>query len=161
MSSPNLCLCGCGSEAPRWKFTQRTLGRIKGEPARYLPHHYKPTPERNARLSKSLMGHSTSDETRHKMSEAAKARRYDRIKQNGYILVLAPDHPYANSHGHVLEHRLVVEKVLGRHLLPSEHVHHINRDKTDNRPENLQVLSPSEHMRIHKREWLETGRCAK
>jgi hypothetical protein len=55
----------------------------------------------------------------------------------GYIYVLAPGHPGANSFGYIREHRLVMEKMIGRLLKPSEVVHHKNRDKTDNRPENL------------------------
>lgn len=48
-----------------------------------------------------------------------------------------------------LQHRWVVEARLGRPLATDEHVHHLNEDKTDNRPENLEVLSKAEHCRQH------------
>lgn len=51
--------------------------------------------------------------------------------------------------GDLRQHRYVVEEHLGRKLLKSEHVHHINHDKTDNRLENLVVLNQSEHHRVH------------
>ena len=41
-----------------------------------------------------------------------------------------------------------METVLGRKLLSSEHVHHKNRHRRDNRPENLEVLDIREHGRI-------------
>ena len=62
------------------------------------------------------------------------------IDKDGYRLKYFPNHPYANSQGYVREHRLVVEKYLGRYLTPQEVVHHINHIKDDNRIENLMVF---------------------
>ena len=51
-----------------------------------------------------------------------------------------------------LEHRLIVEKFLGRKLRRDEVIHHINGDKADNRIENLQIMDQSEHLKLHQEE---------
>lgn len=65
----------------------------------------------------------------------------------GYIRVHSRD---GNHRG---EHRRIMEQIIGRALTRDEHVHHINHDRTDNRPENLVVLIKEEHLRLHAEEW--------
>ncbi len=82
--------------------------------------------------------------------EQASNWRGGRIKtSDGYTYLYRPDHPNATKEGYVMEHRLVMEKKLGRYLERNEHVDHDNTDKSDNRPENLEVLTPMGHVRKH------------
>src|SRR5215471_1011306 len=60
------------------------------------------------------------------------------ITPQGYVLVYDKTRR-ARSDGRILEHRLVMEKQIGRPLRKDESVHHINGKKDDNRIENLQL----------------------
>lgn len=73
------------------------------------------------------------------------------IASNGYVLVKRPGHHLADVRGYVYEHRLVAETKIGRALRPGEQVHHKNHDKTDNRPENLEVVTIQEHRLEHRK----------
>lgn len=74
------------------------------------------------------------------------------IASNGYVLIrVDPSHHLADVRGYAYEHRLVAEEKLGRKLVEGEIVHHKNEDKTDNRPENLEVVSDiAHHWYLHR-----------
>lgn len=56
------------------------------------------------------------------------------IDPNCYVRVSRP-----TGGGYILEHRLVMERILGRSLFPKERVHHKNGNRADNNPGNLEL----------------------
>ena len=68
------------------------------------------------------------------------------LEAKGYIRVIDWS---TGKRRFIMEHRLVMERMIGRQLRPEERVHHINGDRADNRPENLRLYANhSEHMRV-------------
>lgn len=130
-----ICACGCGqsffpSRATRFRIRNGTTGG-------FISGHQQ-RGDRNVRWN----GGST-------------------INEQGYRLIKAPvGHPLARKSGYILEHRLVMERHIGRTLLESEIVHHLNEDKLDNRVENLALTDHSEHATHHHTgQWVQPKTC--
>lgn len=78
-----------------------------------------------------------------------KGRQIRTIDPRGYVLIFHPTHPHADCRGYIYEHRLIMEQHIGRYLTNREVVHHKNGNKTDNRIENLQLLTKEGHASLH------------
>lgn len=70
--------------------------------------------------------------------------------KDGYIREKCENHPNCDDRGYVMQHRLVMERHLGRTLTRKEVVHHINGITNDNRIENLMVFNAGEHTTLHR-----------
>jgi hypothetical protein len=71
------------------------------------------------------------------------------IIKRGRVLIYTPSHPHPNHAGvYVYRYRLNIEKFLGRYLKPGEFVHHVNGNQSDDRLENLKVMSRVEHSKM-------------
>lgn len=102
-------------------------------------------------------GREHSAETKAKIAKKARLRTGENNPNWKGGRYLRPDGYYEIRIGgrYKMEHVHVMEQHLGRRLTRSEVVHHKNGDKTDNRLENLEVMTVSEHMRHHHKTGIE------
>ena len=98
-------------------------------------------------------GHIFTEEHKRNLTKAALTREGGKggiIVNNGYVYEYSPNHPFAWKQKYVAQHRLVMEKKLGRYLKPSEVVHHKDGDTKNNNLENLELYpTKNEHMKQH------------
>ena len=109
-------------------------------------------------LRRQLSGRSITPEWRNKISLSRSpyvgskhpSWKGGRRIRRGYVYIWVKEHPNKTTDGVMAEHRLVMEKSLGRYLTKEERVHHLNGNKSDNKLENL-ILFPNEneHERWH------------
>jgi len=69
---------------------------------------------------------------------------------SGYVYEYKPAHPNCTKKGYVAQHRLVAEQNIGRFLTSDEVAHHIDENKRNNNPSNIQVMTASEHSTHHQ-----------
>jgi predicted nucleic acid-binding Zn ribbon protein len=76
---------------------------------------------------------------------------------NGYVLVYKPEHPKAmrggNWDGYIYEHILIAEEVIDRSLKEGEVVHHLDKNRSNNSPDNILVMHGPMHNKLHT--WLD------
>lgn len=95
-----------------------------------------------------------------------------KISNYGYVLIRKEDHPFNNIDGFVFEHRLVAEKYFlndknsvwingQQYLSPDYIVHHKDHNRQNNSPDNLEIMTESEHQQLHWQEKLASLNSAK
>ena len=90
------------------------------------------------------LGRPKSDEHRKKLSIAktGKGKGFS-LKPSGYISITMGEHKDRSQHD------VIMEKIIGRRLLRGEVVHHKDHNRSNNDPSNLQLMTQSEHTKLH------------
>lgn len=132
----------------RWRGEQAAMNGVDVECA----HCGKVSRRSPSRATTSLAFCSNKCQGLHMRREKSTAWKGGRlVDSSGYVILRMPGSPLADVRGYVREHVLVATQEFG-HIAADEVVHHINGNKTDNRPENLQVMTRAAHIEHHRDE---------
>lgn len=124
---------------------ERVNGKIKYKVLCSCGKESTSRPEHLLSGNSKSCGHVNADKSKNRPGSSSPSWKGGRhLNSHGYVYVYDPKHPNSKSNGYVLEHRRVYSNYLGRPLLKSEQVHHVNGDKQDNRIENLELWSTSQ-----------------
>jgi hypothetical protein len=123
------CLCGCG------EIIENYPEEMRGDNGKLRLRFHTPRSFKNGHQNR-LDNHPFWKGGKH----------YD---SQGYVLILKKDHHFATKQGLVMEHRLVWEQFYQASLLPWANVHHKNGKRDDNRIENLEAMTTSNHKSMH------------
>lgn len=134
-----LCECGCGQITGIYKTTYRNRGIIKGQSKRFLLNHHT-NREKNIKWNCGINN------------------------SGNYIKILMKNHPFAIGGYYVYSHRFIYENFLKitnpsspaltiidgeKYLSPDYIVHHKDGNTRNNNLENLELLTKSEHSKLH------------
>jgi len=86
-------------------------------------------------------GHSQETREKIKTARANQVFISRPILRSGYIYLKSWGHPFCGKQGYVAEHRLVIERHIGRFLNPEETIHHRDGNKTNNNISNLELFA--------------------
>lgn len=125
------CHCGCGNKTKLIENNGHVRLDLVNTPRKYIFGHTHIG--KNRELNNNWKGGKIKD-------------------RKGYVRIYLPQHPKSNSTGHVAEHVLVCEMVLGKYLPDGAVPHHIDEVKDNNIPTNFVICQDDNyHKLLHKR----------
>lgn len=151
-----VCRMSCRNKDKTWLLRQRDskrTGRVLSCPVCNKPHYRKLSEIRKGiRCCSKRCAYQSENYRTNRLAEKHPSWKGGRTHSGGgYILVRVRPNSKSSS-VQVQEHRLVMAKHLNRELSPSEIVHHKNGNRTDNRIQNLVLMTRSAHLKHHLQE---------
>jgi hypothetical protein len=131
MLGAKLCECGCGLPAPIADDNDKTRGRVKGQPLRFRPHHYKPQPATDSERLTLFWSHVFKTETCWIWRASTNPKGYGTFYRGDRL---------------VGAHRFAYEITYGA-IPPGMEIDHLCRNRSCVNPTHLQVVTHEENLK--------------